>query len=205
MKNLQFNPVECALLVVDVQVDFCSPDGATARRGRPNLQMQALPAKINAFVKQLEGSGVVPVYIKAVVDEENLPENERFFNEMKGVKRPTQKDTKGAEFYGLEFPSDAIFFEKVAGDPFTRTNFKQILVDKEIKTVLVCGVRTEICVDNTARQAKNEGFNVVIIRDLVATRDNNTDDATYALKYLDAYVGFVLESGNVLEVLGVRG
>ena len=45
MKNFKLNPEECALLVVDVQVDFCSPEGATARRGRPNTKMQALPSK----------------------------------------------------------------------------------------------------------------------------------------------------------------
>ncbi|MEM9953136.1 MAG: isochorismatase family cysteine hydrolase [Chloroflexota bacterium] len=203
MPTLQFDPVTCALLVVDVQVDFCSPDGATARRGRPNTKMQALPAKINAFVKQLEDSGVLPIYIRAVVDEENLSEQAQFFNEMKGVKRPTQKNTVGAEFYGLEFPDNALFIEKTGGDPFLKTNLKQQLHEHGIKTVLVTGVRTEICVDNTARIAAREGFHVVIIEDLVATRDNNYDDAAYALKYLDAYVGFVISSDETLQVLGL--
>lgn len=203
MPKLQFNPKRCALLVVDVQVDFCSPDGATARRGRSNLAMQALPPKINDFVAQLDGSGVLPVYIRAVVDEDDLPANARFFNKMKGVKRPTQKDTIGAEFYGLEFPANAIFHEKKAGDPFTRTNFKTVLDEYHIETVLICGVRTEICVDNTARQANNQGYNVVILKDLVATRDDNVDDANYALKYLDAYEGFVLTNDEALTSLGL--
>ncbi|MEO1645237.1 MAG: cysteine hydrolase, partial [Chloroflexota bacterium] len=201
--KLSFDPATCALLVVDVQVDFCLPDGATARRGRANTQMQALPAKINTFVGQLAGSGVLPVYIRAVVDEDALPDNARFFNKMKGVNRPTKKDTQGADFYGLDFPDTAVFHEKVAGDPFTRTNFKAVLDTHGIKTVLVCGVRTEICVDNTARQAFNEGYHVVIIEDLVATRDANSDDAQYALRYLDAYVGFVLSSDTVLDVLNI--
>ncbi len=203
MNPLKFDPTTCALLVVDVQVDFCAPDGATALRGRPNTLMRALPAKINAFVEAIAGSGVLPIYIRAVVDEDELPENARFFNAMKGVKRPTRKDTRGAEFYGLDFPQNALFVEKKAGDPFTRTHFKQVLLDHSIKTVLVCGVRTEICVDSTARQAFNEGFNVIIIEDLVATRDNNLDDAAYSLKFLDAYVGFVLSSADVLQMLGI--
>lgn len=203
MPPLKFDPKTCALLIVDVQVDFCAPDGATALRGRPNKLMQAVPEKINAFVRIITNFQVMPIYIRTIVDEDNLPENARFFNEMKGVKHPTQKNTRGAEFYNLDFPENAVFFEKKASDPFTHTNFKQQLLDYGIKTVLVCGVRTEICVDATARQAFNEGFNVIIIKDLVATRDNNTDDATYALKFLDAYIGFVLSSSEVLKSLDI--
>lgn len=194
MKDFHLNPKDCALLVVDVQVDFCSPDGATAKRGRPNTKMQAIPDKINTLVKEIDGSGILPIYIRAIVDEDNLPSNMRFFNEMKGVKRPTQKNTEGAEFYGLDFPDNPIFFEKSASDPFTRTNFTQLLTDNGITTVLVCGVRTEICVEATARRAFNEGFTVIVLSDLVATRDNNADDETHSLKFLDAYVGFVMDT-----------
>lgn len=203
MPQLRFDPATTALLVVDVQVDFCSPHGATARRGRPNSKMQALPAKINTFVKQLEGSGVLPIYIRAVVDENNLPANAVFFNQMKGVNRPTKINTVGSEFYGLEFPENSIFQEKTGADPFVNTDLGDKLRTQNIETVLVTGVRTEICVDNTARIANREGFNVVIIEDLVATRDNNDDEAAYALKYLDAYVGFVISSSETLSALGI--
>ncbi|MGB7337910.1 MAG: isochorismatase family cysteine hydrolase [Phototrophicaceae bacterium] len=203
MIQLYFDPTTVALLVVDVQVDFCSPYGATARRGRANSKMQALPAKINRFVNQLEGSGVLPVYIRAIVDEGNLPANAAFFNKMKGVNRPTKINTVGSEFYGLHFPENSIFQEKTGADPFVNTDLADKLRAQGIETVLVTGVRTEICVDNTARIANREGFNVVIIEDLVATRDNNYDEAAYALKYLDAYVGFVISSDKTLSALGI--
>ena len=32
MTQFRFHPIECALIVVDVQVDFCSPTGSTAKR-----------------------------------------------------------------------------------------------------------------------------------------------------------------------------
>lgn len=199
MKQLKFDPKQCALLIVDVQVDFCSPDGATARRGRSNKLMQALPAKINAFVREMPD--VLPIYVKAIVDESRLAPNQKLFNEMKGVRRPTQLGSGGEEFYGLEISPDAIIVEKTWADPFNYTNLTERLTKREINTVLVCGVRTEICVDATARRASSEGFNVVVVSDLVATRDDNVADGEHALKFLDAYVGFVMDSTQVKQIL----
>ena len=146
-------------------------------------------------------TGILPIYIRSVIDEDNLMPNEKFFIEMKGVKRPTQKNTDGAEFYGLDFPDNAIFVEKYSSDPFTRTNFKDLLLNHGIKTLLICGVRTEICVGSTARRAYTEGFNVIVLSDLVATRDHNTTDEAYELRYLDAYVGFVMDTEEFLQHL----
>jgi ureidoacrylate peracid hydrolase len=201
MAQFRLNPQECALIVVDVQVDFCSPNGSTAKRGKPNTRMQALPDRINAFVKRVHSLGVFLVYVKSVVNENRLAPNVRFFNEMKGIKRPTQEGSGGEEFYNLDIPEHAVLVQKETADPFTATTLKQILEEHHINSVLICGVRTEICVDATARKAFSEGYNVVVISDLVATRDNNSDDERYALKYIDAYVGFVLHSTEVLEVL----
>ncbi|MBX3063852.1 MAG: cysteine hydrolase [Anaerolineae bacterium] len=201
MTQFRFDPKECALIVVDVQVDFCSPNGSTARRGKANSKMQALPEKINAFVKQISGLGVLLVYVKSVVNEANLAPNVRFFNEMKGIKRPTQEGSGGEEFYNLDIPTGALVIHKEAADPFSATSLKQILEARNIRHVLICGVRTEICVDATARKAFSEGYNVIVISDLVATRDNNTEDEQYALRFIDAYVGFVLNTGQVKQVL----
>lgn len=201
MQQFRLNPRECVLIVVDVQVDFCSPDGATARRGRPNTRMQALPDKINAFVKELHDAGVLLVYTQAIVNETNLAPNVRFFNEMKGITRPTQEGSGGESLYNLDIPADAIILRKECPDAFTSTRLKQILQERGIRTLLICGVRTEICVESLARRAFVEGFNVIVISDLVATRDNNADDEQHTLKFIDAYVGFVMNSAQVKQVL----
>jgi nicotinamidase-related amidase len=201
MKQFRFDPRECALIVVDVQVDFCSPIGSTARRGKANTRMQALPDKINAFVKELSGTGVLLIYTQAIVNESLLAPNVQFFNEMKGIKRPTQEGSGGEEFYNLEIPDDAIILRKEYGDAFTSTRLKQILEEHRIRNILICGVRTEICVDATARRAYAEGYNVIVISDLVATRDDNAADEQYALKFMDAYIGFVMDTNQVRAVL----
>lgn len=199
--ELKLKALESALLVIDVQVDFCSPDGATARRGRPNQQMQAIPAKVNQFVGLVPTLGLI-VYTKAVVDEANLPDNLKLFNQVNNVKRPTQKDSGGEALYGLSIPEDAIVLEKTYADAFALTNLRTMLDERGIRNLLFAGVRTEICVDMTVRRACSEGYHCFVLEDLVATRDNTYDDHHHALKFLRNYYAFVMTSEKMLEILG---
>ncbi len=198
--NIRLQPAECALLVVDVQVDFCSPHGIAARK-HDNSEMQALPAKINEFARYFQPLAGLLVYIKASIDANNRPENLLFMENLKVITRPTQKDSAGAEFYGLEISQDAVVIEKPYMDAFSHTNLKETLESKGIKHVLVAGVRTEICVDMTARRACSEGYNVFVLRDLVATRDAATAHAEHALMFIDAYYGFVVTTEKMKQLL----
>jgi nicotinamidase-related amidase len=193
--NIHISPKECALLVVDVQVDFCSPSGMTARK-HANSLMQALPAKINNFVLYFQPLGGLLVYLKAVIDPNNRPKNFLLMESIKGITRPTVKNTDGAEFYGLEIPKEAVIIEKSYMDAFAHAHLKEVLESRNIKHVLICGVRTEICVDMTARRACSEGYNVFVLRDLVATRD-----AATALMFIDAYYGFVVTTEKIKQLL----
>jgi nicotinamidase-related amidase len=192
---------ETALIVADIQVDFCSPEGSTAKRGHANTLMQALPPKVNAFVRKIHPLGVLVVYTQAIVDEDNLPENMRFFNEIKGINRPTKKGSGGEELYGLEIPANAVIVPKIYADPFASTPLKSVLDSRTIRNVLVCGVRTEICVDSTARRANAEGYNVFILTDLVATRDNKVEAQQRVLEFFDAYFGFAIHSDMILQMM----
>jgi nicotinamidase-related amidase len=197
---LHIHPAETALIVVDVQVDFCSPQGSTARRGRPNTLMQALPAKINAFVEKIRPLGVSIIFTRAIVDSETMPENLRLFNQVKGVTRPTLKDSGGEALYGVHIPDDGMIVDKTYADAFALTNLRAILDERGIKNLLICGVRTEICVDATVRRANAEGYHTFVVADLVATRDNTLDDQHHALKFLDAYYAYVMDSNSILEL-----
>jgi nicotinamidase-related amidase len=163
--------------------------------------MQALPAKINNFVQYFQPLGGLLVYLKAVVDPNNRPANLHLLEEIKDIKRPTEKNTEGAEFYGLDIPKEALIIEEPYADAFARTDLKSVLESKGIKHVLISGVRTEICVDMTARRACSEGYNVFVLRDLVATRDAATAHADHALMFIDAYYGYVVTTEKMKQLL----
>lgn len=194
-----FKAEECALLIIDVQASFCSPTGRTGRK-HSNTQMQALPAKINTFTQTFRDMGGLPIYIKSVPSDDLNSENDKWINQLKGVTRPATKDDPELDFYGLDIPKNAIIIEK-QGDGFSHSNLKETLETHNIKTVLTCGVRTEICVRRTSERAATEGFMTFVLKDLCATRDANQDHAEQALMFLNAYTGIVIKSEQIKKLL----
>ncbi|MEM7735554.1 MAG: cysteine hydrolase family protein [Deinococcota bacterium] len=189
----------CALLIVDVQVGFCSPNGKTAQK-HANTHMQALPAKINAFVRDFRKRGGLPIYLKSTPSKDVISEHVKWLNDLKGTPRPSSKHNPELDFYGLDITEDDIILEKLE-DGFAHTNLKEILEHRGITTVLVCGVRTEICVRRCAERSAAEGFLVFVLRDLCATRDANYDHEDQALMFLNAYTGIVLDSRHMMGLL----
>lgn len=139
--DLSLNPRECALLIVDVQEMFCSPTGVTGRK-HANTRMQAFPAKINAFTETFRRAGGLPIYICAITDETNRPQNMKWLDKVKGISFPANPNRSDYGFYGLAIPEDAITLEKRCGDAFASTDLKELLGARGIKYVLVSGVRT---------------------------------------------------------------
>lgn len=189
---------KCALVVVDVQHSFCSPDGRTGLK-HSNVEMQNLPARINSFVDYFNKLGGFCVYLKSVPDETNSSATDKWLNSLKGVTRPANSQDIGLDLYGLEIPSTAIVLEKT-GDGFSNSNLKSILDANGVEIVLVCGVRTEICVRRFAERCATEGYLVFVISDLCATRDDNYDHAEQALLFLNAYTGVVLDSSKMKQL-----
>jgi nicotinamidase-related amidase len=66
----------------------------------------------------------------------------------------------------------------IAGEPvidkpgkgsFHATDLHQILLDRRIKTLVVCGVTLEVCVHTTVREANDRGYECVVLSDCVAS------------------------------------
>jgi Isochorismatase family len=58
---------------------------------------------------------------------------------------------------------------KTSHNCFTTTNLQQLLVGAGIRELTVCGIRTEQCVETTARLAADLGYEVTFVTDATAT------------------------------------
>lgn len=58
-----------------------------------------------------------------------------------------------------------VVIDKPGKGAFYRTELGQILEERGIETLLVCGVTTEICVHSTVREANDRGYRCVVISD----------------------------------------
>jgi nicotinamidase-related amidase len=81
-------------------------------------------------------------------------------------------DTKGVEIHKVVKPiSKEKVIVKHFPNSFRETELLEYLKSKKITDLVICGMMTHMCVDSTARAAKDLGYNCILIGDACATRD----------------------------------
>ena len=177
------DPAHTALVVVDMQRDFCTPGGAFALLG---IDMSMYPPMVPRLVRLVEGAhaaGVRMVYVLMTVlpgRASESPAQIRFNMRMHEVG----PQRRAAQLHGRRIGGAAVIPELVAreGDliikkyrssGFWGTNLDMLLRSNGIRTVLVSGCTTEGCVESTARDAMFNDYYVVIAEDCVASDDRD--------------------------------
>lgn len=88
---------------------------------------------------------------------------------------------------------------------FFRTNLHDILLTEHVDTIAVCGTVTQICVEETAREAFHLGLKTVVLGDCVSSFDSGMHAAT--LKNFAQKFGRVMDARSFAAEMGaaVRG
>ena len=167
-----------ALLIVDVFQDFKHEDG--------DALLRSFRARQPALVRALEDarSGDVPVV---------------YANDSYGVwdgdaRRMVREavDGKGGAFVAPVVPREGDrFVVKPRYSAFDHTPLEIILRELEVERILLAGAATEMCVIQTAIDAKEEGFKVTILADACATADESIEQL--AFEYAEKVVGAFVE------------
>lgn len=172
---------DSALLIVDVQNDFC-PNGALPVPNGDEI-IPILNKYIEKFVK-------VGASIYATRDWH--PPNHISFKTRGGIWPPhCIQNTKGAEFHPqLALPKDVKIISKgtnpdrEAYSGFEGTNLSSLLKEQGIKTLFIGGLATDYCVKATVLDALREGFHVVFLEDASKGVDINKGDSERAIKIM---------------------
>jgi ureidoacrylate peracid hydrolase len=99
------------------------------------------------------------------------------------------------DFYEIKpLPDEAIVTKHRYG-AFESTDLDLVLRSQGIRTVVMTGVATNVCVETTARQAFLRDYYVVFTSDCTATYDSADHEAT--LRNIDAYFGEVVSATQV--------
>jgi len=160
-----------ALLVVDVQNDFCHADGHYAKHGKNIAPMCAMVPAWVAFVRAAQNLGIFTVFIQ----QQTLPHGRsdapawlRF--KCRDGKSPdyTRKDSWGAQLVeGLAARDTDVIMPKFRPDAFVRTALDGILRTQGIESVVIIGTTTEGCVESTVRGASYHDYYVIPVVDLI--------------------------------------
>lgn len=65
--------------------------------------------------------------------------------------------------------ANELVIDKNASSPFNGTGIDQLLRNLRLETLVMVGMATDMCVETTARDAADRGYNVIVVEDASAT------------------------------------
>jgi nicotinamidase-related amidase len=114
-----------------------------------------------------------------------------------------KEDPKGREIVEeLKPQPQDIVFHKRRPDGFVGTDFDLMLRSKGIGTILIGGVATEGGVEGTARSGRNLGYDMVVLKDCVGSRNRELHEM--ALKLMEQTHFDVATAGEIAELWGLK-
>ena len=171
-------PKHTALVVIDVQNDFCHPDGWAGTHGMDVSGMPALIERIEALVAAARQTGVHVVFVKLVGDASTDSPSWLGANNQRGDV--CRSGTWGAEFMHADPLPDEPVIAKSRYGAFTNTELDAILKGWAIDTIVFAGVSTNVCVESTLREAFMRDYHVAVASDCVSAYRQAAHDATLA-------------------------
>lgn len=149
---------DLALLVIDVQKEFCDPKGY-----RGNQETRDVSRHIKSIVPAFRNAGIAvyPIYF---------------------VQQPKIARRKIDYYEFIPDRSDTLI-QKNHDSAFQGSDIEDVLARDKRKTLLVCGFNLNVCVHKTVMDAVVGGFSVRLLRDLTGNDDCN--DPSESREYLD--------------------
>jgi ureidoacrylate peracid hydrolase len=162
-----------AVLLIDVQNDFCHPEGHFGRHGRDmSLAAATLPTIID-FVARAQALGLPIVFVQ----QTTLPDGA---SDTPAWLRFKTRDGKSPEYGlpgswgrqlvdGLKPGPNDLLVEKFRPDAFIGTELEAQLRARGIESLVILGATTEGCVESTVRSASYRDFYLVVVQDAVCS------------------------------------
>ncbi|SCF03242.1 ureidoacrylate peracid hydrolase [Micromonospora coriariae] len=168
MVGTDTDPTGVALVVVDVQNDYCHPDGVFASAGLRVEEPQQLVEQINVLVHAARAAGRPVIWVRMEWPDDAsvglLAERSPFLR-TQGLR----EGTWGSELLdGLDHePGDPVVV-KPRFSAFHQTILQDVLRQLAVGTIVVAGVRTDFCIESTVRDAFFRDLRVVVAEEAVA-------------------------------------
>lgn len=199
----KLDPNQTALLVIDVQNDFCHPEGVFGRAGFDLSTMPAMAATLRGLLVETRRLQLFTVFIRATYDDVVLSPNLSDIYHRRGFTNSLcLEDSWGAAWYGEVEPNSApheVVLTKHRYSAFDHTPLDLYLRSNGIETVILTGVVTSGCVESIARDAFFRNYRVVICADAVA--DATADTHAASLRKLQQSFGAVADAETLQRAL----
>lgn len=208
-----FEPQRTALLIIDMQRDFCDTRGYMSSRGDDVLSAQALIPRIREVREAARAAGMKVLYTREGhrPDLGDLPSCKRAKTRQAGAEigsagslgRLLIRGEPGWEIISELSPAEnEAVVDKPGTGAFYATDLQHLLVTQGIAHLVLVGVTTGVCVSSTAREAADRGFNVLVLSDCCAEPDARMHAIALELLTVESgYIAAITPSNALLQAL----
>ncbi|KUJ19224.1 isochorismatase family protein [Mollisia scopiformis] len=215
--NGGFSPETTALVIIDMQKDFCSVDGYLVHQGYDITPVQSIIPTLQGLLTAFRSHGF-PIYHTREGHRPNLStlssrELLRSKNNPSGLGigdvgplgRLLVRGEPGHDIIPELYPIDGEnVIDKPGRSAFQHTEFKLMLNIKGIKNLVLCGVTTDVCVHSTMREANDNGFDCLLVENATAASEQHLHDGAVAsVKAEGGIFGAVTTVDKIMLALGV--
>lgn len=203
----KLNPKSTALIVIDLQRDFLSPDGYLARMGYDPSPLRKILPSVAKLIAAARAVGITVIHTRQGyrADMADMTPYEKWRRQRSGLEGTDVllRSSPGFEIVPeIDVSPGDIIIDKTCNSAFTYTDFEHVLRAQGITHLMLTGCSTDVCVHTTLREACDRNFQCLTIADACASGDQYAHEAAlYMVTVENGIFGALTDSEAVLSGL----
>ena len=209
----EYDPEKTALIIIDMQRDFCAPDGFGEKLGNDISATREIIKPLKKVLNTAREEDMLVIHTREGhrPDLSDCPPSKLARSKRQGAGIGDQ-GPMGRILVRGEYGHDIVDeLQPIDGEPvidkpgkgaFYKTDLGLILENNDIESLIVAGVTTHVCVQTTIREANDRGYECLLLEDCSAAFDpKDHQDSIRMIHQQGAIFGWTTTSDQLLTAI----